>query len=407
MVTDGNAAPVAQTRVSLAANADVFVDTAADGAFSLVSDQPTGRVEPPLAPPTRPVEHTVVAAKPGYLTTYRAVPGSVATNMPVRLLVSIPQTAGAPETIPYVAQYLGDKLAAVTMTFDDTVPSQLTVAKPLFDQYGYTATFFLTSTYVGPGEGTTWGMWQAAADEGYEIGNHGRVHWIKPECTAENDAWNRDSIFGGYADILANIGRPPLTFAFPGGGESPCTRPLVTESGHVDWRRADHVVYTDRLDTEGDTLTVGEAIADIDTVIAHTATWNGATLSWFLFYMHDVTAGRAAVLKAMLDYISENDDAVWCAGYGAVTVYEREREQSTLAVLQWGARSVTFQLSNSLDPAVFSVPLTVVVPLPAGTTAVEAAAFRAPAAGPVEVRVRSDRLLVNLVPGSHPVHVSW
>jgi oligosaccharide reducing-end xylanase len=406
-VTDANAAPVAQTRVSVSANHAVFVDTGADGAFSLLSDQPTGKVEPPLSPATRPIEHTIVAARAGYLTTYRGVPGSQASGLPVRLLATIPQTAGAPGTAPHVAQYLGDKLAAVTMTFDDTIPSQLTVAKPLFDQYGYKSTFFLTSTYIGPGEATTWAMWQAAANEGYEIGNHGRVHWIKPECTPENDAWNRDSIFGGYDDILANIGRPPLTFAFPGGGESPCTRPLVTESGHVDWRRVDHVVYMDRLDEQGDAMTVSDAIADIDTVLAHTVIWNGATLSWFLFYMHDVTPDRAAVLTALLDYISENDETVWCAGYGEVTVYEREREQSTLQVLQWGARSVTFQLSNSLDPAVFSEPLTVVVPLPPGTTAVQAAAFRDPAAGPVEVRVRSDRLLVNLVPGSQPVHLSW
>ena len=68
-------------------------------------------------------------------------------------------------------------------------------------------------------------------------------------------------------------------------------------------------VNTDRVYPEGDDLTPVTGIANIDKVIAHTPNWNGAILSWFLFYMHDVTQDRAAVLGAMLDYIAEREHA--------------------------------------------------------------------------------------------------
>jgi peptidoglycan/xylan/chitin deacetylase (PgdA/CDA1 family) len=378
--------------VAVAANSAVNDVTDADGSFALTSDHPTGKSEPPRYPASRPVEHTIVATVNGYLTTYRGVPSAAATGLSLRLRTSVPTTTGgAPAPTLAVSQYPDERRAVLTATFDDTLPSHLTVARPLFDLYGYQATFYVNSGMVGSSQLTSWPMWQAVASAGHEIGNHGRMHWVWPECTAEALAFNQLEIGGGYTDILTNIGAPPLSFAFPAGGESPCSTPLVSASGHVDWRRADHVQYTDRIAPEGDDLTSSQAIEYLDDAIAHTINWNGAELSWLLFYMHDVNSERAEVLEDLLDHVSANDDLVWCTGYGAATLYEREREQSVIQILQHGPRSVTFRLTNGLDPSIFDLPLTVVVPLPAGTTDVEAAALREPAASPVEVRVRPGR----------------
>ncbi len=408
-LTDGGGVPIAGAHVELAANPQLSAETAADGTFEITGSEPRGFVPPPLYPATRPVEHTLVVSKPGYLVTYRGVPGSQAVGLELELEQVIPATSGGDAIAPTVSLYRGDRVAAVTMTFDDSKLSQITTASPLLDQYGYKATFYVNSGSVGPTELTTWPMWLGVAAAGHEIGNHARFHWVKPECTPENAIWNHDVIFGGYADILANIGTPPLTFAFPADGQSACTIPIVFASGHVDFRRNNHIIPTEssRLYPEGDDLTVASGIADIDEVIAHTPNWNGALLSWFLFYMHDITADRVTVLQAMLDHISAHDDQVWCTGYGEVTVYEREREQSTLVVTQHGPRSVTFGLFNGLDPAIFDEPLTVDVPLPPNVGAVQATAFRSSLAGPVEVRVRSNHLMVDVVPGAQTVHVTW
>ena len=309
-------------------------------------------------------------------------------------------------TDPRIALYLSNRLAAVTMTFDDTKPSQLTRAKPLFDEFGYRCTFYVIAGRVGPGQPTTWGQWKAAADQGYEIGNHTYGHWLKgTNSTPELDAWNRQQILGGYEEIAKQIGRPPLTFAFPGGGENDYTRRLVRESPHIDWRNYCHRLKGDRIYPEGDTLTATQAVAYIEKAMAHTKAWNGAELSWFLFYMHDVTEARAQVLRAMLEFIRKHGDQVWCDTYARVTLYERERENSTIAVGRRGAGSLTLSVTNGLDSKIFNVPLTVLMPLPDGARQVSA--VRTDNGAPVDVALRERLALVSMAPGGAPVRVEW
>lgn len=408
-VTTIGGTPVAGASVSLLANPAIAVTTNDAGQFLLVSEFATGAPLPPRWPASRPIEHTIVVKSAGFLDAYRGVPGAKAAGELIVMVAGAPSgvTEGVSGAEPVMAEYKGAKLAAVTMTFDDSEPSHLAVARPLFDAYGYKATFYVNSARIGPDQFTTWSMWKDAADAGFEIGNHSRTHWIKPECTPENEAFNWDEMRGGYEDIVAGIGEPPVTFAFPGGGQSPCTEAMVVPSGHIDYRRDDHVVKTDRLYPEGDSLTVESGVDAIDTVIAHTPSWNGAPLSWLLFYMHDVTPEREAVLEAMLDHVAVHDAEVWCAGYGEVTLYEREREQTRFQVLGRGERSLRFRLTSLLDPAIFSVPLTVVVPLPADAGEIHPTAFRDRAAGPVEVRVRQGALQLDVVPGDAPVYVQF
>ena len=62
---------------------------------------------------------------------------------------------------------------AVSLTFDDGVPSQLNIAIPMLDKYGLQATF-----YVNPRENYQEQLipWRAAALTGHEIGNHTISH---------------------------------------------------------------------------------------------------------------------------------------------------------------------------------------------------------------------------------------
>jgi len=74
------------------------------------------------------------------------------------------------ETYPWPGGCRG----AVSLTFDDGMPSQLRVAVPLLDKYGFRATF-----YVNPA-GEEWydrlTPWREAANSGHEIGNHSLSH---------------------------------------------------------------------------------------------------------------------------------------------------------------------------------------------------------------------------------------
>jgi len=62
----------------------------------------------------------------------------------------------------------GERHAAIALTYDDALGSQLDVALPQLDAAGLKGTFFLTGRQVGQNVP----RWQAAAAKGHELANH-------------------------------------------------------------------------------------------------------------------------------------------------------------------------------------------------------------------------------------------
>ena len=60
---------------------------------------------------------------------------------------------------------------AATFTFDDGAPSHIADVAPLFDRFGYKATFYVVVNWEPDWEG-----FQALADNGHEIGSHSNSH---------------------------------------------------------------------------------------------------------------------------------------------------------------------------------------------------------------------------------------
>lgn len=65
------------------------------------------------------------------------------------------------------------KRAAVVLTYDDAMPSQLSVAIPQLDAAGLKGTFFLDADSLTPAEML---RWRRAARDGHELGNHSVNH---------------------------------------------------------------------------------------------------------------------------------------------------------------------------------------------------------------------------------------
>jgi peptidoglycan/xylan/chitin deacetylase (PgdA/CDA1 family) len=113
------------------------------------------------------------------------------------------------------------KKAAISLTFDDARPSQLTAGVALFAQYNTPVTFYLTASNIaehGP-------AWRQAAGAGHELANHSTSH----PCSG-NFAWSRKNALEDYTidrlrlDLLeanrvieAATGIRPTTFAYPCG----------------------------------------------------------------------------------------------------------------------------------------------------------------------------------------------
>lgn len=129
----------------------------------------------------------------------------------------------------------------VAITFDDGYRDNLINALPVLAHYGFPATLFTVSGYLGstlPGEpepesGTllTADELREAAARGMSIGGHTRSH---PRLSSLTRAEQMAEIAGCKADLEAVLGHAVTTFAYPYGSAldySPVSVEIVREAG--------------------------------------------------------------------------------------------------------------------------------------------------------------------------------
>jgi peptidoglycan/xylan/chitin deacetylase (PgdA/CDA1 family) len=107
----------------------------------------------------------------------------------------------------------GDALAAVSLTYDDGLDSQLDYAVPALDARGFKATFFLTEENMA----ARLRDWQAVAADGHEIGDHTVDH----PCDLRRYSaarFAREEIAGAERFLDSNFGPDrDRVYAFPCG----------------------------------------------------------------------------------------------------------------------------------------------------------------------------------------------
>ncbi len=113
------------------------------------------------------------------------------------------------------------KRAAVSLTFDDARPSQVSIGLPILNQHDVRAGFYLNLSNVGPNVED----WRKALAQGHEIGNHTLSH----PCSG-NYLWSRANALEDYSmermarelntansAIAGMLRTTPTTFAYPCG----------------------------------------------------------------------------------------------------------------------------------------------------------------------------------------------
>ncbi|MFC1586513.1 polysaccharide deacetylase family protein [Fibrobacterota bacterium] len=347
---------------------------------------------------------TLTARKSGYMNG-SADAEDGATDV---VIVLSPISGDAPTVTK--ALWKGDRKCVVTATFDDNHSNQLSGAMPLFQQYGYTCSFYLITNRV-----SNWGGWLGAHEAGFEIGNHTATH----DGTADEA-----DILQGRQDIEDNIGVAPLTFAFPGGSQTSSATAVVRES-HIDCRHSSHRAYFDREYPEGDNMSGSAFVSTIDNIRGQPRHWDyantGALITWLVFYIHDANSSRISALETMLSHISQNDDEVWCTTYRDATLYQQEYDHTDIQITGYSDNSVTFTAIRDFepivdwenvthdygvdDPSIYNAPLTLIVST--GGSPSQASAERSGGIAPTNVRVRGQDVLVDVVPGDGAVTVTW
>jgi peptidoglycan/xylan/chitin deacetylase (PgdA/CDA1 family) len=160
-------------------------------------------------------------------------PRTAASTIPLLLITLVPPApvnswAGGLEPIP-------DRL--VVLTFDDSVKSHVTVARPVLKRYGFGATFFVTEGFHFTADKTnymTWAEIRALHDDGFEIGNHTRDHM----GVSEANVGRLQEQLRGIDRRCEEAGIPkPVSFAWPGNALAPEALTVLRDHGILFARR--------------------------------------------------------------------------------------------------------------------------------------------------------------------------
>jgi peptidoglycan/xylan/chitin deacetylase (PgdA/CDA1 family) len=128
----------------------------------------------------------------------------------------------------------------VVISFDDGFADFYSQAFPILDQYGFAATLYVVSGYVGgrsqwlqaQGEGErpmlTWEQIFALDEAGVEIGAHTQTH---PQLDTLATSVARDQIQGSKLVLEQRLGKRVTSFAYPHGYYSPDIRRVVRQAG--------------------------------------------------------------------------------------------------------------------------------------------------------------------------------
>jgi peptidoglycan/xylan/chitin deacetylase (PgdA/CDA1 family) len=110
------------------------------------------------------------------------------------------------------------KKAAVALTYDDGLPSQLSNAVPALEQNGFVATFFLSENYSGFEQRKA--KYQELHQKGFELAAHTVRHpcfGLTPELASLDRATVEKELDDNIATLRALGVAGPLTFAYPCG----------------------------------------------------------------------------------------------------------------------------------------------------------------------------------------------
>src|SRR6185503_19687085 len=122
-----------------------------------------------------------------------------------------------------------DKL--VVLTFDDSVASHYTVARPLLKRYGFGASFFITEGFSFRTNKKDYMTWEQIAElhrDGFEIGNHTRDHLGITAKTVPRFAEQ----LGAINTRCREHGIPkPVSSAWPGNAFHTNGLPVLQEAG--------------------------------------------------------------------------------------------------------------------------------------------------------------------------------
>ncbi|MCX7984484.1 MAG: polysaccharide deacetylase family protein [Bacteroidetes bacterium] len=264
-----------------------------------------------------------------------------------------------------VAIWQGFRSAAISYTFDDLTPKQLTTVVPLFNEYGFQLTLFPVINWS-----PNWSALQSVVAQGHEVGSHTVTHTsLSSLSDQEQDIELQQS------QQILNEKLPLqkcLTIAYP---YCALGKDAVVRKYYIAGRICSGVI---ERKTPLNMMQVSSIICGSQGSIKSSAEFktkaDAAAISngWCVYLLHGVDndGGYSPIasdtLRKSLEYLRENPNKFWVTSFGTVAKYIYERNCVSIRETYTSDDTIVLVVSDTLDNYLYNIPLTIRRVLPMG-----------------------------------------
>jgi peptidoglycan-N-acetylglucosamine deacetylase len=323
-----------------------------------------------------------------------------------------------------VSRWPGGREAAVSLTFDDGIDSDLDHVGPILKKHHLHGTFFV-NTGREPWKQRK-AQWKRLAEEGNEIGNHTVNHpCLLTEITPHSQDYTPERMESEIRDAANDITqflnlRRGLTFAYPCGNMS------FGKPGDEAKNSALFMDYVAKYHFGARSVGAGGPedpdqlnVLDIGT-LPSTAGKDFLALvdmaepairqnGWGTYCFHGVGGDWLAITPEALDELAgylEKHAEIWTATFGDVLRYTQERRAAVVQASGNSADSVDLSLQWPMNPQIYDLPLTLKVEVPAAWTAPTATGDGKPLSPRVLSQKNESVILVDVPPQTARVRIA-
>jgi hypothetical protein len=313
---------------------------------------------------------------------------------------------------PMIAHWYGDKKAAVSLRFDDSLDSHVKYAIPRLNQYGIKATFM-----VNPGKERyleNKDFWETQVPAmGHQLGNH-TMHHHGAKTPAE-----ADFEIGEVSRLLWKLypnQSKLLVFASGGGAKwggkdweqaSEEYKLVAKKYNLIDLYDGKHPAFSVRSKNGhtavNDRVQAAAQRGEHLPILFHSIGRPGLKERIAAIYHgYDLNLPSEEFDK-VLRHLVEMKDQLWIAPLADVLKYETECNQSRVSLVSRNKGSLVVMLQVGTDPSLYDQELTIIIPVDPGMKAVSVSQR---ANQVVRFHNNDRKILVNVAPVSGEIIIS-